>query len=63
MNNKGFGILWVFGFIILMAIALFALYSFVVSFVSPLFTNRRIEPNYKNVYTIYMKEHNIVLEK
>ena len=63
MNNRGFGILWVFGFVILMGVSLFALYLFLVNFLSPFFSNNHIEPNYKNVYTVYMKEHNIVLEK
>ena len=63
MNNRGFGIIWVFGFIVLMAIALCSLYSFMITFLTPFLSSNNSVPNYKNVYTIYMKEHNIVLEK
>lgn len=63
MNNKGFGVWVIFGFIIIICFALISMYSFVrTTLYDVLFPKENI-PNYKNEYVIYMKDHNIKYEK
>ena len=64
MNNRGFGIIWLLGFIILIAGAFLTVYIFITKFITPLiWNNNTIQPNYRNEYIIYMREHNIKMSK
>ena len=64
MNNKGFGIIGLLGFVVFAGIVLCVFCWFIYEFIKPLmFTSHNNVANYKNVYTVYMKEHNITLDK
>lgn len=64
MNNKGFGIMGLLGFVLLAGIVLCVFCWFVYEFFKPfLYSTSRSVPNYKNVYIVYMKEHNIAYNK
>lgn len=63
MNNKGFGIGIIFIFIILTFAAILSFYFFVKNVINPILYTYEVSPNYKNEYRIYMKEHNISLNK
>lgn len=60
MNNRGFGIPILLGFIVLICIAFATLYIFLID---TLGINKLIPkpetPNYENVYTSYMKKNSI----
>ena len=63
MNNKGFGIEMIFIFIILVFFSMISFYSFMKNIVHPLmYTEKRVF-NYKNEYKIYMREHQLGLNK
>lgn len=63
MNNKGFGIEMIFIFIILVFFSMISFYSFMKNIIHPLmYTEKRVF-NYKNEYKIYMREHQLGLNK
>ena len=63
MNNRGFGFIALFGFVAFVGIVLVALYMFLTSILRDIYMPSKQVPNYKNEYTVYMKVHNIKLEK
>ncbi|HPF82717.1 MAG TPA: hypothetical protein PLV83_00890 [Bacilli bacterium] len=63
MNNKGFGLAALLAFIVFAGVVLVIFYIFCSDFLESLFARNNKVTNYKNEYIIYMKEHNISLEK
>lgn len=63
MNDKGFGFIALFGFVAFVGLVLVALYMFLTSVLRNMYMPTKPVPNYKNEYTVYMKMHNIKLEK
>lgn len=63
MNNKGFGLSGLLLFICFVGIVLLVFYAIASNFLNKLIYKTSNTPNYKNEYTIYMKEHNISLDK
>ena len=63
MNSKGFGFIALLGFVALVGLVLFSLYMFLTSVLRNIYMPTVHAPNYKNEYIVYMKEHNINLEK
>ena len=63
MNDRGFGIVALIGFVALVGLVLAALYMFLVNVLRNIYVTSSNVPNYKNEYIIYMKEHNIKLDK
>ena len=59
MNNKGFGVEVILIFIILIFMAFFAFYTFIKTTIYPLLHPKKINPNYKNEYRLYITDHNL----
>lgn len=59
MDNKGFGLLALLAFIVLIGIVLYAAFVFINRYINFDIFSKSSIPNYKNEYIIYMKEHNI----
>ncbi len=63
MNNKGFGIGILFVFIILIFFSFISFYMFINSAIKPILYPQRKVSNYKNEYKIYLRNHQITLNK
>ena len=63
MNDRGFGVVALIGFVALVGLVLFTLYMFLVNVLRSVSMTTNNFPNYKNEYIVYMKEHNIKLDK
>ena len=63
MNDKGFGFIALIGFVAFVGLVLVTLYMFLVDVFRNVYMSYDKVPNYKNEYIVYMKEHNIKLEK